>query len=175
MNIYYIFGAIVVLFFWFVVFIGAPYVPSQKKYIKRAFRDLYHLSKNDVLLDIGSGGGVVLRLASKLGAKAIGYEINPILVIISKVLSIHDRKVSIKLADFWLVNIPSDTTVIYLFAVTRDMPKIYEKIQSECNRLGRMVNVISYGNSFSAVKEYKKLDAYYLYQFSPLHPVKAQV
>lgn len=175
MSIYYIFGALVVLFFGFVVFIGAPYVPSQKKYIKRAFKNLYHLSKNDVLLDIGSGGGVVLRLASKLGARAIGYEINPFLVFVSKILSIHDRKISIKLVDFWLVNIPSDTTVIYLFAVTRDMPKIYEKIQSECDRLGHVVNVISYGNSFSAAKEVKKLDAYYLYQFCPLHSGKAQV
>lgn len=175
MNLYYIFGALFILFFGFVVFIGAPYVPSQKKYVKSAFKNLYPLNKNDVLLDIGSGGGVVLRLASKCGARAIGYEINPFLVVVSKVLSMHDSNVSIKLVDFWLVDIPSDTTVIYLFAVARDMPKIYEKIQSECNRLGRVIDVISYGNNFSVTKETKKLDAYYLYQFHPLHSGKAQV
>lgn len=175
MNIFYILVALFILFFGLVVFIGAPYVPSQKRYIKRAFRNLYPLNKNDVLLDIGSGGGVVLRLASECGAKAIGYEINPFLVGVSKLLSIRDKKVRVRLVDFWLVNIPSDTTVVYIFAVKRDMQKIHEKIQSECNRLGRVVNVISYGNNFIFAKEVKKLDAYYLYQFRPLHPVKAQV
>ncbi len=159
--------SLVLLFGW-VVFCGAPYVPSQKKYIARAFTSLYQLDRNDVLLDIGSGGGVVLRMASKRAAKAIGYEINPALVIISKLLSIHNKKVQIHLADLWKKNIPDDTTVIYVFAVSRDINKILIKIQNEANRLSRSLKVISYGSGFDNIKPDKELDAYRLYTVRPL-------
>ena len=79
-----LFWAIVIIlcvFFGLVVFRGAPYVPSKKTYINQAFSDLYPLTDKDVLVDVGSGDGVVLRSATKFGALAIGYEINPILVI----------------------------------------------------------------------------------------------
>ena len=175
MTVFYIILVSILFIFGFVVFCGAPYVPSQKKYVRRAFEKLYPLSKKDVLLDIGSGGGIILRLASKYGAKAVGYELNPILVAISSVLSAGDKRVKVKLADFWLTKIPDDTTVIYLFAVTRDINKIINKIQLETNRIGRKLNVISYGNQLTGQKEIGKLDAYYLYQFNPLQSDKPQV
>ena len=82
---FWIFFALFMIFS-LVVFRGSPYVPSQKKYIFEAFTKLYKISKNDLLIDIGSGDGIVLRQAARLGAKAIGFEINPILVLISKIL-----------------------------------------------------------------------------------------
>ena len=63
----------------FSAFMGAPYLPSHRRDVARAFDELYPLSSSDVLLDIGSGDGVVLRQASKRGARAIGYEIHPLL------------------------------------------------------------------------------------------------
>lgn len=169
------FLAVIVLVFGFVVFRGAPYVPSQRKYIYQAFSKLYPISKNDFLLDVGSGDGVVLRIASKLGAKVVGYELNPLLVCISRLLSLHDNKVRVKLADFWLTQIPDDTTIIYVFAVTRDIKKMISKIQFESNRLNRKISVLSYGNEFKGIKYKNKLQAYYLYEFRPLHQDKAQV
>lgn len=169
MTILYIFCAILVIFFGLVVFRGAPYVPSQKKYVKRAFESLYKIKESDTVLDIGSGGGVVLRIAAGFGAKAVGYELNPILVIISKILSARNSRVKVKFADFWLEKVPADTTLIYVFAVTRDIKKLSKKIQSECNRVQHSMHVISYGNEFIGKKPVKRLDAYYLYQFNPLH------
>lgn len=162
-----------ILIFGFVVFRGAPYVPSQKKYVNEAFTKLYKLSQNDVLLDVGSGDGKVLRLASARGATAIGYELNPVLVIISRLLSLKNGKVSVKLADLWLEPIPEKTTVIYVFAVTRDIHRIIQKIQGEVNRVNREIHVISYGNSFEDIKPVKELGAYHLYKFSPLHAREA--
>jgi len=81
---------VAILLFGLIVFRGAPYVPSQKRYVRQAFDELYPLGIRDVLVDVGSGDGIVLRLAAERGAQAIGYELNPLLVIISRWLSRYD-------------------------------------------------------------------------------------
>lgn len=159
---------LVIIIFGFTAFRGAPYVPSQRKYIRQAFKDLYPLSGEDVLVDIGSGDGIVLRLASQRKAQAIGYEINPLLFIISRLLSRNDGRVRIHLADFLLVPIPKTTTVVYTFTASRYVKKISDKLQNESNRLGRPLRFIIYGNTLSDRKPDKVLGAYQLYTFSPL-------
>jgi len=161
--------------FGFPVFRGAPYLPSQKRLIQLAFSELYQLSKHDVLVDIGSGDGVVIRKASKIGARAIGFEINPILVCISSFISRNDKKIKVRLADFWLSHLPDNTTVIYAFSVRRDMEKMYNWLQNETNRINRPVSFISLGFEFEKMKPIKNLGPYYLYVFHPLHQVKPQV
>jgi len=167
--------ATIILFFGLVVFRGAPYVPSRKMYIRQALSELYPLTAEDVLVDIGSGDGIVLREAAKIGARAIGYEINPLLVFISRFLSRRHSKVSIHLTDFWIAKLPDDTTVIYVFSVARDIPKIINKVQSETNRLNRPIHLISYASKLDDKKVVKKVGAYYLYTFYPLQLNKAQV
>lgn len=168
-----IFG--IIFLFGFVVFRGAPYVPSQNKLINQAFTDLYKLSAKDMLVDIGSGDGRVLRQASNFGAMAVGYELNPILVIISKLLSFNDKKVSVRLVDFWLTGLPIDTTVVYVFSVNRDSEKVYKWIQNESNIKNKTMHLISFGFKIGNVEPVKTLGAYYLYRFNPLQSVKAQV
>jgi len=163
------------LTFGIVVFRGAPYVPSRRRYIKQAFTELYDLSDSDILVDVGSGDGVVLREAAKLGAKAIGYEINPVLVLISKLLSQHNDLVKTQMADFWLSQLPDDTTVVYVFAVSRDIEKIAIWLQRETNRLGRKISVITYGSGFGKLMSTKNVGAYKLYYFQSLQSDKAQV
>lgn len=165
----------IVLLFGFVVFRGAPYVPSHKKEVQRAFNDLYALNKNDVLVDVGSGDGIILREASGRGARAVGYELNPALVLISKVLSRGNRKVSVRLADFWLTPLPSDTTVVYAFTVMRDIKKMEAKLQNEASRLNRPLYLISYGSNIPDREPAKVVQAHYLYRFEPLQATKAQV
>lgn len=159
---------VLAVFFGAVTFRGAPYVPSQKYYINQALTDLYKLSDKDLLVDIGSGDGVVLRVASKLGARAVGYEINPILVFISRFLSRKDKKVSVRLADFWFSRLPDGTTVVYVFSVKRDMKKLIKWVQNETNRLGHPVFVISLGFELGDEKPVRDAGAYHLYQFHSL-------
>jgi len=163
----------IVLLFGFVVFRGAPYVPSQKRYIKQALSELYPLSDRDTLVDAGSGDGVVLRVASRFGAKAVGYELNPALVAISRLLSRRDNKVVIHLADFWLIKMPPETTVVYGFMVTRDMPKMVKKMQSEANRIGHTIHFLTYGNEIARLKPDLTVGGYHRYEFHPLHADKA--
>ncbi|MEP7204687.1 MAG: hypothetical protein ABI716_00655 [Candidatus Saccharibacteria bacterium] len=161
--------------FGLVVIRGAPYVPSQRRYVRQAFTELYPLGDGDILVDVGSGDGIVLRLASEFGARGIGYELNPILVIISRFLSRSDSNVSIKLADFWLVPIPDETTIVYAFAATIYMKKMIHKMQQETNRLGRPLRFISYGSQLNGREADGTIGAYNLYTFYPLHVPEAQV
>lgn len=162
-----------ILLFGFVTFRGAPYVPSQKKYVRLVFKELYPLSKKDTLVDVGSGDGIVLRLASERGAHAVGYELNPLLVIISQFLSRRDSRVRVQLADFWLTALPDKTTIVYGFMVTRDMKKMVKKMQYETDRLNRTLYFMTYGNQIVDRTPDATLSAYHLYSFHPLQTDKA--
>ena len=59
--------AIIALFF--TVFFGAPYVPAKLRDVQQAFDELRPVTKHDVVLDLGSGDGKVLREVSRRGAK----------------------------------------------------------------------------------------------------------
>lgn len=165
---WFIIAAVIVLLAGFAIFFGAPYVPSQRKYVRRAFAQLYKVTTKDVLIDVGSGDGLVLRLAAQRGATAIGYEINPGLVVISRLLSLRYKKVSIQLANFWRVELPSATTVVYIFGVSRDGKRFIRKLQAEATRLGHPLTLICYGSPLADLKPEKTFEAYHLYTFDPL-------
>lgn len=152
----------------FVAFTGAPYVPSKRSDLKKALTRLYKLSPRDVLVDIGSGDGVVLREASRLGARAVGYEIHPILVFISSWFSRHDSRVSVKLVNFWKTQLPDDVTIVYVFGEDRDIHKMFKYVQQESNRLGREIMFMSYAFEVDGTKPVKSLGAHHLYQVTPL-------
>jgi hypothetical protein len=166
---------VIILIFGFVVFRGAPYVPSQRFYVRQALNELYKLKQGDVLVDIGSGDGIILREASLMGARAVGYEINPILVVISWFLSRGDKNVTVRLADFWLSNLPDDTTVIYAFSISRDAAKLGKWVQNQANRLNHDIFLVSFGFEIGGCQPIKNFGAYYLYQFYSLQGDEAQV
>jgi SAM-dependent methyltransferase len=173
MDILFIIFVCVLFVFGFVVFWGAPYVPSHKKEVQQAFRELYKLTPKDVVVDVGSGDGIILRLASKLGARAIGYELNPVLVAVSRFLSRGDKKVTVQLADFWQKDIADSATLVYAFVVSRDTNKLAEKMQREANRLHRPLYLMTYGASLDNLVSMRKRRGHHLYEFVPLQTDKA--
>lgn len=162
----YIVGAIVLLL-GFSVFFGAPYVPSRRRDLVRMFDELYPLSTSDVVIDVGSGDGIILREASRRGAKAVGYEINPLLVAVSKFLSRNDKNVTIAVANFWLATFPEATTVIYAFSVERDANKLTQKMQTQANQLNKPLTLICYGSPLPKKPALRTFEAYHLYVFEP--------
>ena len=63
--------------------VGAPYFPVRKRDIDDAFT-LVDISDKDTVIDLGSGHGKILLACVKRGATVIGYELNPLLVLITK-------------------------------------------------------------------------------------------
>jgi predicted RNA methylase len=160
--------AVVIVGIGFVVFKGAPYVPSKRRDIERAFTELYALGDKDILVDIGSGDGVVLRVASSKGAHAIGYELHPLLVWLSKFLSRNDENVMVVLANFWNVEMPANTTVVYTFGDARDIQKMYDKVAHEATRIDHSLKFISYGFEVPGISPEKTVGAHHLYMVHPL-------
>lgn len=165
----------VVVVFGLVVFRGAPYVPSRTRELRRAFTELYPLQPGDVLLDIGSGDGIVLRQAVAHGAaRAVGIELNPLLVLISRLLSRkYGDAVKTHLADFWRTPFPKDTTVVYMFGESRDITRMMRRVASEANRLQRPLMVMSYGFAVPGYEPVHAVGAYWLYRVPSLQQGEA--
>lgn len=157
----------------FTVFFGAPYVPAKKRDLKTAFDELYKIKASDLILDLGSGDGRVLREVSRRGGRAVGYELHPLLALVSKALSRNDSKVRTEMGNFWKKQFPKDTTLVYLFGDGRDIVKMTQMIEKEVQRIKRPLHVISYGFELPGYHAKKTAGAHLLYELKPLQPVKA--
>ncbi|MBP5675096.1 hypothetical protein J6W91_02070 [Candidatus Saccharibacteria bacterium] len=153
-----------ILLFGFTAFTGAPYVPSLKSEIKKAFTKLYPLSKKDFLIDLGAGDGIVQKIASKYGAKSVGIELNPIIALIAIIRLRKLKNAKIVCKNFYSYEFPEETTVVYVFGDSRDIEKIKEKIENEATRLKKPLYIISNGFEFPGLKKIKTVGAYHLYK-----------
>lgn len=155
-----------VLLFGFVVAFGAPYVPSLKKEVRNAFTTLYKVGPKDTVVDLGSGDGKVLTEVARLGAKGYGYELNPVLVLISK-LRLHKRA-TIRLTDMWKAELPKSTTLVYVFSVSRDSRKLGRFIQMHATRQNRTIRVMTFGTGLIDFEPVAVLNAHRLYEIAPI-------
>jgi cyclopropane fatty-acyl-phospholipid synthase-like methyltransferase len=108
----------------YAAFIGAPYAPTRSRAIRQAFKQI-NLSDHDFLVDLGAGDGKVVQLAAAQGAKALGYELSPIMWAVAKVkLFFQKSQATIKFRDFYQTDLPSGTTVIFAFLMPENMPRL---------------------------------------------------
>lgn len=106
------------IFFLTIAFItGAPFVPSTKNTATSMIR-LAKLKKGMKIYDLGSGDGRLLKLAQKAGCRAIGFEINPFLVLFSWV-----RKLNVQWKNFWQADL-SDADVVFIYLIPWRMEKL---------------------------------------------------
>lgn len=167
------FGVVVIvilLVFLLTAFTGAPYVPSLRKELEEAFGELRPLSEGDVVLDIGSGDGIVLAAVSAAGARSVGYELNPFLVAVSRLrLRGMNPRPRIELKNLWTAPFPDDVTLVYTFGESRDITKMYQKVEQEATRLGRPIELLSYGFAVPGIEHVRRHRAHFLYKITPLH------
>lgn len=165
---------IVVMVFLVTALTGAPYVPTHRREIEKAYATLRPLAPEDLVLDIGSGDGVVLREVAEQGARAVGYEINIFLVWYSRWrLRRYGNSARVELKNFWTTEFPDNVTLVYTFGETRDIAKMYRKVQQEATRLGRPLELISYAFAVPGVKPIRTHRAHFLYKVSALHSREA--
>ncbi|HUY53231.1 MAG TPA: hypothetical protein VMV24_01495 [Candidatus Dormibacteraeota bacterium] len=103
-----------ILIFGFVILFGAPFLPTLIKQIDPIF-ELLDLQEGQTLIELGSGDGRILYEAGKRGLNAIGFELNPILVVYSMVKTWRYRKkVKIIWGNYWKEKWP-ETDGIFVF------------------------------------------------------------
>lgn len=154
--------AAVAVMFGLAVLLGAPYVPTRRKTAQKALKIL-KLSRGQHLIDLGSGDGSMLVTAAKKGIRATGYEINPLLYLISKLRTRKYRNlVEIKLADFWHTDLP-DCDGIYVFLINRYMQKLDDKLSQE---IASPTKVVSYAFKIPGKVPEAEEGELYLYKYS---------
>ena len=145
-------------------FTGAPYIVIGRKEAERMI-ELAKIKKGEKIYDLGSGDGRLVIAAAKKGAQAIGFEINPFLVLISWVrilLAGVQENATIKWRNFWWQNI-SDADVVLLYLITQHMARMEKKLLKELQPGAR---VISYTFKFPNWQHsfYDKENKLYVYE-----------
>ena len=144
--------------------IGAPYLPIMRRDYEPIL-DLANLKPGQTILDLGSGDGRFLLAAARRGYRAIGYEINPFLYVISRLLTWRYRSlVTIHLANFWPADLPP-VDAIYVFLIDRLMPKLDTKLTKE---IAKPTPVISFVFKIPGRKPQVQTRNAYLYWYPPL-------
>lgn len=158
----------IILLFGIIVFRGAPYVPTHRRSIVSAL-DLLSLSKDDLIIDLGSGDGNVLRAAAQRGYRALGYELNPVLYVVSKFLCLSQKsKIAIQLRDFWLAEWPTEAKAVFVFLAGPHMNHLSRKLHKEMQKRKTPLMVVSHGFAIPGFLPKKMSGGIYFYELKPV-------
>jgi SAM-dependent methyltransferase len=162
-----VFGLIgLVLLFCVVVAFGAPYLPTLSRQAEDAL-DLLDLNSGQTMLELGCGDGRVLLAAAKRGVHSVGYEINPVLVVVARLMTWRYRGiVSVRWGNYWNANWPR-ADGIYVFLLDRYMRKLDTKVTQWQQG---SVRVVSYAFAVPGRKPSKQTNGLFLYLYDdPRH------
>jgi hypothetical protein len=160
-SLLFLSSLVIIGMFFIVLFYGAPFLPTLTKQQKQAL-DLLDLQPGQLLLELGSGDGSILKLAAERGIHSIGYELNPLLFLYSKVATYKYRHmIRIKLANFWTQSLP-ECDGMYVFLLDKFMPRLHTKITQE---ITSSVKVVSFAFMFPDKTPAKEVNGLYLYAF----------
>ena len=121
--------AMLVVCFGFITFVGAPYVPTFERDLVKILKEI-NLPKKALVIDLGSGDGKLLVLAAKKNYHVIGYELNPILWLITKIRLRKYPHATVRLKSLWRADV-KDADLVFTFMATKFMPKLEKKLVSE--------------------------------------------
>ena len=153
----------VTLCFGFVLLFGPPYVPTLTPQARRAI-EMINLMPGQTLLELGSGDGKILKAAAEVGVHAVGFELNPILVIISRLRTWQYRKtVKIRWGNFWNTRRWPDADGIFVFILPKHMPKLDKKVMQWHKKPIKLVSFAFPIPDKSTIQQDKR--GVYLYQY----------
>jgi SAM-dependent methyltransferase len=116
-----------IFIFALVILFGAPFLPTLSNKVDDAI-ELLELKPGQTMLELGSGDGRLLIAAAKKGIYSVGYELNPLLVIYSKLKSWKYRKfITISWGNYWNKSWP-EADGMYVFLLNPYMSKLHNKV-----------------------------------------------
>lgn len=154
-------GYVIYILAYSIIF-GAPFAVTRKNKVDKMI-DMLSLKKGDKLADLGSGDGRIVIAAAQKGAQAHGYELNPLLVLISrkKIRKANlQHKAFIHRKSYWDVSL-KDYDAITIFGIKHIMPSLEKKLNLELKKGSK---VASNHFKFPKWKIYKKEENLYLYK-----------
>ncbi len=123
------------------VFTGAHYMPTTDSRVVRMLA-LAELKEGERFLDIGSGDGRLVMAAARRGAHAVGYELNPLLVLWSRARIRQaglEAQAQVHWRDFWRTSL-SGFDVVAVYGIGRIMGALEAKAERELAPGARVVS-----------------------------------
>ena len=186
---------LLILFGFFIyifdAFLELPYVATKRNKVSTII-ELASLKKGETTVDLGSGDGRLLFASAQKGAKAIGYELNPLLVYLTRLkvffLSLRGAKrrgnlkpnkdrhgnkndlamtswgsVKVYRSDLWKADLRT-ADVIFVYARQGTMKRMEDFVYKFARKGSRIVVNTDLTKSFPTKKPIKKKDGAYLYK-----------
>lgn len=154
---------LVLVCFGFVLLFGAPYLPTLSKQVETAL-ELADLEPNEMLLELGCGDGKVLAAAARRGWRAIGYELNPLLVLVCRLRTRRYKdRVQVRWGNFLTQKWPA-ADAIFIFGLPRIMPQVDKKIVKS---IIHPTKLISFAFPVPGREVVRQRNGIYLYQYDP--------
>jgi|SRR5581483_4937381 len=137
-----IFGAYVMLLFAIpMLWHGAVFANSSPRLVQTMI-ELAQVKPGDRAVDLGSGDGRLVIALAQAGVEAHGYEINPLLVVISRrtiqKLNLSDRAF-VHWQSFWKQDL-SGFSIVTVYGISYIMRNLEAKLQKELTPKSRVVS-----------------------------------
>ncbi|WP_309111874.1 hypothetical protein [Saccharothrix sp.] len=121
------------------VYLGAPYLPTLSRH-REELLDFSGIERGQTVVDLGCGDGRFLRAAAVRGVRGIGYEVNPVLWAVSKVVLWSRRDlVSVRFGDYRRHPLP-EADLVYVFLRQERMAELAAKVAAEAREPVRLLS-----------------------------------
>lgn len=138
-------GSILLLPTAYAGLIGAPWAPTRMASVRKAFDEL-DIGEDDVVVDLGAGDGSIVREAAIRKARAVGYELSPIMWLVAFLRTARYKKARLVYGNFFNKTLPKETTHIFLFLMPKHMVQVGKYISSQ--QIDGQTIVLSYAFPF---------------------------
>lgn len=110
---------------------GAPFVPTPMVQVRRMLKEA-QLKPGMTIYDLGSGDGRLVHTAEReYQARAIGYELSPLVWLWARFLALFWRsKAELRFGNFWNKDI-SDADVIVCYLLPHSMQDVRKKLLNQ--------------------------------------------
>ncbi len=122
---------------------GLPWIPTREARIRRALQ-LAELRPDDLLYDLGSGDGRVLRMAAgEFGARAVGIEVGPMQCLVSWVwnwFSGNKHRVRSRCGNFYRADF-RDADVVFVYLTSTQTARLQPLLEEQLRPGTRVVSI----------------------------------
>lgn len=146
------------------VLFGAPYLPTRRDHAQVAV-NLAGLQPGQTLVDLGCGDGRLLVMAARQGFRAVGYEINPFLALISWWRGrAFPGRVKVYWGNFWRRNLPAETAAVFVFAAGPYLSRLGRYLSRQAGQTEQGLVLISYAFALPAHRPIKRHGPFWVYK-----------